>query len=394
MARFPGATWRPLDPQFLPGRRLTVHNRVNLHVTAGTGSPFGTFSRPGAASSHFYVAKDGSVEQFVDTDFQAEGDFDGNDATVSIETEGAAPGVDANAEPWTDAQLAALARLFAWVVSTHGVRVQLASDSKIGDSSKGLSWHRLGIDGNFPALPDQHAGRLQRGGGMHYSTSRGKLCPGNAKIDQIPGILAATGGTILAGSHAGAPVPVPAPAPAPAPVAGTNFGYSAAQIAEAQTLLNQAIGAGLATDGILGPLTKAATVTFQSSHGLTADGIPGPLTVAALHAALTPAPAPAGPVVIAPGVPAPPFPLPVGSYFGPKSGPVASVSGFYSHREDLRRWQQRMHDRGWVINPDGLYGNETAGVAHDFQVEKGLRVDSLIGPITWAAAWTEPITRN
>lgn len=321
MARFPGATWRPLDPQFLPGRALTVHNRVNLHVTAGTGSPFGTFSHPGEPSSHFYVAKDGAVEQFVDTDFQAEGDFDGNDATISIETEGAYPANVAQTEPWTDAQVATLAQLFAWAVQTHGIRVQLASDSKIGDSSKGLSWHRLGIDGNFPNLPDPHAGRLQRGGGMHYSTSRGKLCPGDAKIDQIPGILAlaVAGGTILAGSHAGVPTPVPAPVPAPAP---------------------------------------------------------------------------AGPVVIAPGVPAPPFPLPARSYFGPKSGPVASVSGFYSHREDFRRWQQRMHDRGWVIDPDGLYGNQSGDVCEAFQREKGLGVDRLIGPITWAAAWTEPITRN
>src|SRR5450759_2213847 len=109
MARFPGATWRPLDPQFLPGRALTVHNRVNLHVTAGTGSPFGTFSRAGAPSSHFYVAKDGSVEQFVDTDYEAEGDFDGNDATISIETEGAYPANVAQTEPWTDAQVTTLA---------------------------------------------------------------------------------------------------------------------------------------------------------------------------------------------------------------------------------------------------------------------------------------------
>lgn len=116
--------------------------------------------------------------------------------------------------------------------------------------------------------------------------------------------------------------------------------------------------------------------------------------LASVPAAPVPAtPAPAGPVVIAPGVPAPPFPLPKGWYFGPKAGPVQSVSGYFSHREDFRRWQQRMKDRGWDINPDGLYGTQSAGVAHDFQVEKGLQVDSLIGPQTWGAAWTEPVTR-
>ena len=91
--------------------------------------------------------------------------------------------------------------------------------------------------------------------------------------------------------------------------------------------------------------------------------------------------------------PAPAFPLPAGSYFGPKSGPATSVSGYYSHREDLRRWQQRMADRGWSLAADGLYGDQTATVARQFQAEKGLRVDALIGPDTWAAAWTAPVTR-
>lgn len=93
-----------------------------------------------------------------------------------------------------------------------------------------------------------------------------------------------------------------------------------------------------------------------------------------------------------PGVAAPAFPLPWTSYFGPKSGPAASVSGYFSHREDLRRWQKRMQDRGWNINPDGLYGDQTRDIAKSFQREKGLTPDGLIGPATWAAAWTAPIT--
>jgi len=89
---------------------------------------------------------------------------------------------------------------------------------------------------------------------------------------------------------------------------------------------------------------------------------------------------------------APAFPLPWQSYFGPKSGPAASVSGYFSHGRDLQRWQQRMKDRGWAINPDGLYGDQTRDVAIAFQREKGLGVDGKIGPATWAAAWTAPVT--
>ncbi|MBM3716231.1 MAG: hypothetical protein FJW64_10975 [Actinobacteria bacterium] len=89
---------------------------------------------------------------------------------------------------------------------------------------------------------------------------------------------------------------------------------------------------------------------------------------------------------------APAFPLPSGCYFGPKEGPRESVSGYFSHREDLRRWQQRMADRGWPIKPDGLYGDQTGDIAEAFQTEKGLVVDRKIGPSTWAAAWTSPVT--
>lgn len=110
---------------------------------------------------------------------------------------------------------------------------------------------------------------------------------------------------------------------------------------------------------------------------------------AELVAGIAPAPAPASaPAPVA----APPFPLPAGSYFGPRSGPAQSVSGYYSHRDDLRRWQQRMHDRGWTIGVDGLYGPNTAENARQFQREKGLEVDGLIGPQTWAAAWTAVVS--
>ena len=89
---------------------------------------------------------------------------------------------------------------------------------------------------------------------------------------------------------------------------------------------------------------------------------------------------------------APPFPLPRGHYFGPKTGPISSVSGYYSHRADLKRWQARMAARGWSIAADGLFGPRTAAVVRAFQREKGLTVDGLIGPATWSAAWTSPIT--
>ncbi|WP_051966889.1 peptidoglycan-binding protein [Kitasatospora mediocidica] len=62
------------------------------------------------------------------------------------------------------------------------------------------------------------------------------------------------------------------------------------------------------------------------------------------------------------------------------------------HGDDVRTWQQRMHDRGWNIVADGWYGSASASICTQFQREKGLTADSEVGPITWAAAWTTPIT--
>lgn len=89
---------------------------------------------------------------------------------------------------------------------------------------------------------------------------------------------------------------------------------------------------------------------------------------------------------------APAFPLPPGWYFGPASGPRESVSGYYGRGEGLMAWQQRMRDRGWSIAVDGRYGPQTRQIAMAFQREKGLLVDGLIGPATWAAAWTAEVT--
>lgn len=93
------------------------------------------------------------------------------------------------------------------------------------------------------------------------------------------------------------------------------------------------------------------------------------------------------------GMKAPAFPLPRGWYFGPSAGPKASVSGYYGHASDLKVWQKRMKDRGWSIVADGLYGPATKAVATAFQREKHLQVDGLIGPQTWASAWTLAVTR-
>jgi len=187
MAIFPGAINKPITAS--KGRqRLTLYHRLNLHVAVSeAASLHDLFNRSGQVDSHFYVRRDGTVEQYVDTDWRAFADLDGNDATISVETQGGVNNPDS--EPWTTAQLEALAQLYAWVVRTHGIAHKVATSSHADERSRGLSWHRLGIDGNFPALPDPRAGRIQRGGGLRYSSAAGKICPGAGKIYQIPEIF-------------------------------------------------------------------------------------------------------------------------------------------------------------------------------------------------------------
>lgn len=186
MAWYPEAIRRELvrAPKF----RMNAHNRVNLHVAVTErDSLYSPTGYSGGSFSHFYVRKDGKVEQYMDTKYRAAADLEGNDATISVETAGGVK--NPQSEPWTKAQVESLAKLFAWAVKEHGISNKMAENSRIGASSAGLSWHRLGIDGNFPATGIL-AGRLQRGGmGMHYSTARGKVCPGDVKIKQIPEIF-------------------------------------------------------------------------------------------------------------------------------------------------------------------------------------------------------------
>lgn len=60
--------------------------------------------------------------------------------------------------------------------------------------------------------------------------------------------------------------------------------------------------------------------------------------------------------------------------------------------DDVRIWQTQMRRRGWSVVVDGTYGPASEQVCRAFQDEKDLGVDGVVGPRTWAAAWTSPVT--
>lgn len=341
-------------------RTTSIRNRVDEHVAVSEApSLYGYFSGAGVCS-HFYVRKDGTIEQYISTAFYSAADYQGNDATISVETQGGVH--DAQNEPWTPEQVAALAAIAVFVHAQYPqIPLALAVDSRIGASSKGISWHRLGIDGNFPALPSILAGRLQRGGGMYYSKSFGKTCPGNAKIAQIPQILALALGVTV-------PVSVPTPTPAPVGNGGgvknwLQKGDTGPAVRNLQALLNGR-GYRLSVDGSFGPKTQAAVRSFQMATHLVIDGLAGPATMAALRASAAPA-----------------APKPV-----PAAAGSATVLRRGSAGEAVRVLQRRLKT-GYPLYAaklmvDGLFGPATEAVVREFQRRAGLTVDGSVGPIT------------
>lgn len=194
MAWMKGAKARPIKRNYT-GRR-TTKTRVILHTTASASatSMHGWFSNPDAgASSHFHIDIDGNIEQYIDSDYISWANRDGNSSSVTIETQGAGH------EPWTAAQIVSIVQIIQWARSVHKgipLRQMTSSDRK----QKGIGWHRLGVNGNFPKTGILR-GRQQRGGGELWSAARGKVCPGDKRIKQIPGIIRQAGGTSTASTQ-------------------------------------------------------------------------------------------------------------------------------------------------------------------------------------------------
>lgn len=189
MARYPGARWMPVGWANARDDN-TEATIVILHVTATNAtSQYSYFLTSKKACSHFHVALDGFVEQYIDTSKLSAADYEGSDNAISIETAGTGEG------SWTPQQMISIAKLLYWIHKTHGIPLTMKTTSS---QAPGIGWHRLGITGNFPPLPSLLAGRNQRGyAGEAWSLSGGKVCPGSKRILQIPALLesARSGGT-------------------------------------------------------------------------------------------------------------------------------------------------------------------------------------------------------
>lgn len=60
--------------------------------------------------------------------------------------------------------------------------------------------------------------------------------------------------------------------------------------------------------------------------------------------------------------------------------------------QDIIKWQQQMIHRGWQLALSGIFDERSHEVLKQFQREKGLEIDAVLGPASWNAAWEFPVT--
>lgn len=144
-----------------------------------------------ASAAHFSTNGAGKIWQHRDTIKQSAANYNGNGHIIAIENEDRSAYFptwninDGHAVPgFTNAQIEAIAQICAWANKTHGIPLVQCPDSKRG--SRGIAYHRQGIDGNWAGYA--YGGRVA--GGEVWTTSKGKVCPGDRRIAQIPQIIA------------------------------------------------------------------------------------------------------------------------------------------------------------------------------------------------------------
>ena len=131
------------------------------------------------------------------------------------------------------------------------------------------------------------------------------------------------------------------------------------EIATIQAQLNKK-GCSVGTvDGIAGPTTYNAIISFQNKNGLTADGQVGPATWDVLFDTIS---------------------------GGNSYSRILKLTSPLMYGEDIRAVQNKLNSLGYVAGTaDGYYGNMTRNAVINFQSKKGLAADGDVGPTTWSA---------
>lgn len=220
MTRMPGAVWDPLAGNWFRQPLMRAHNIVCVHTMVGSLSGtrrwFADGNGPGyhGSESHFGTFPDGRKLQWQDIAHSADANRDGNGDVISIENADMGPGFPDwdtgsadNVPPFTPAQVEANAQIIAWACSTEahadcprswvchreGIPIRLVPDTRPG--RRGIAYHRQGCD----------PWRVE--GGVRWSSSYGKGCPGPARIRQTVNLIIPRARQIAGGLEDNLPTP-------------------------------------------------------------------------------------------------------------------------------------------------------------------------------------------
>lgn len=162
MSRYPGAKWRPLTEN--ETQRHITATQLIFHSAVSKGKSLFDFfeQKDVVVESHFYVEDDGNVEQYMDTNVQADANYKANPRAISVETW---DNGDPDHVPWNSAQLYRLAEIAAWAHLEHDIPLVRAPSP----TSPGMGGHT-----DYP----------------EWTNVPGKTCPGLARRGQVKTIIA------------------------------------------------------------------------------------------------------------------------------------------------------------------------------------------------------------
>jgi peptidoglycan hydrolase-like protein with peptidoglycan-binding domain len=208
-----------------------------------------------------------------------------------------------------------------------------------------------GVDGSF--------GPATKAALVAFQQAHGLTADGSAGPKTWRALAAAGNGT-------GGPSNVPASGKPTLELGATGDAVKALQ----EQLTRDGYSTG-GVDGVFGRHTLAAVDAFQKRHGLSTDGVVGDQTWNALATATPRAPS------TAPG----PRPVSMPANGGPEPTLQSGASG-----PAVSQLQTLLTTAGFSTRGiDGSFGAATQGALMSYQYSRGLPVDGVAGPQTWAA---------
>lgn len=278
MAKYSGAQWRGPVPNQMTGG-MSAHYGLVLHIMEGTleGTDAWVHNPTSQVSAHFGNPKTGGLVQWVDTDDRAWAEANGNPYWVSVENEGN------SGDSLTASQVENAAHLLAWLHGVHGVPLQVTDSVNTG----GLAYHALGgiAWGDHPDCPGapiiaQRSTIVARA--LELTGNTPPPLPISVPVVALQALLNSVGANLATDGIKG-PLTKAAFLHYIDAQPMLSIGANGANVRILQAMLNT-WGARIAADGDFGPLTDGAVRTFQHVPPvtLTVDGIAGPLTKAKL----------------------------------------------------------------------------------------------------------------